>query len=85
MSILFCPQSEKWLAQENLREEIMDKMRRLEEERHAEDLCPSNTEWGRRRRRRQVAVSPPYVVYMLPDAEIMEDWRLVRKLLERSD
>lgn len=33
----------------------------------------------------QVAVSPPYVVYMLPDSDIMEDWRLVRKLLERGD
>lgn len=77
--------SERWLAYENLKEELSEKIRRLEEERHAEDLWPTGTELTKRRRRRQVAVAPPYVVYMLPDDDIMEDWRLVRKLLERSD
>ncbi|CAH0400140.1 unnamed protein product [Chilo suppressalis] len=67
--------SEKWLAYETLKEEIQEKIRKLEEERHTVELWPS-TEWGRRRRKRQVTVSPPYVVYMLPDADIMEDWRL---------
>ncbi|XP_032518209.1 breast cancer metastasis-suppressor 1-like protein [Danaus plexippus] len=77
--------SEKWLAYENLKEEILEKIRKIEEERHAVDLWSCGADWGRKRRRRQVAVSPPYVVYMLPDADIMEDWRLVRKLLERND
>ncbi|KAL4715695.1 hypothetical protein ACJJTC_006274 [Scirpophaga incertulas] len=77
--------SEKWLAYETLKEEIQEKIRKLEEERHTVDLWPSTNEWGRRRRKRQVTVSPPYVVYMLSDADIMEDWRLVRKLLERND
>lgn len=78
-----CPQSEKWLAYENLKEELLDKIRKLEEERHAEDLWPSTE--NKKRRRRQITVSPPYVVYMLSDADIMEDWRLVKKLLERPD
>ncbi|CAK1583058.1 unnamed protein product [Parnassius mnemosyne] len=77
--------SEKWLTYENLKEEILEKIRKIEEERHTVDLWSCDAEWGRKRRRRQVAVSPPYVVYMLPDADIMEDWRLVRKLLERAD
>lgn len=80
-----CQQSEKWLAYEKLKEEILEKIRKIEEERHTVDLWPCGAEWGRKRRRRQVSVSPPYVVYMLPDADIMEDWRLVRKLLERND
>ncbi|XP_037302144.1 breast cancer metastasis-suppressor 1-like protein [Manduca sexta] len=78
-------ESEKWLAFENLKEEILEKIRKLEEERHTVDLWSCGSEWGRRRRKRQVTVSPPYVVYMLPDADIMEDWRLVRKLLERNE
>ncbi|XP_034832766.1 breast cancer metastasis-suppressor 1-like protein [Maniola hyperantus] len=77
--------SEKWLSYESLKEEILEKIRKIEEERHTVDLWPCNEVWGRKRRRRQVAVSPPYVVYMLPDSDIMEDWRLVRKLLERGD
>lgn len=84
-SFFFCQQSEKWLAYENLKEEILEKIKKLEEERHTVDLWSCGPEWGRKRRRRQVTVSPPYVVYMLPDADIMEDWRLVRKLLERTD
>ncbi|XP_038212694.1 breast cancer metastasis-suppressor 1-like protein [Zerene cesonia] len=78
-------QSEKWLAYEMLKEEILEKIRKIEEERHTVDLWSCGAEWGRKRRKRQVTVSPPYVVYMLPDADIMEDWRLVRKLLERAD
>ncbi|CAG4961428.1 unnamed protein product [Colias eurytheme] len=77
--------SEKWLAYEMLKEEILEKIRKIEEERHTVDLWSCGAEWGRKRRKRQVTVSPPYVVYMLPDADIMEDWRLVRKLLERAD
>ncbi|CAK1542900.1 unnamed protein product [Leptosia nina] len=78
--------SEKWLAYESLKEEILEKIRKIEEERHTVDLWSCRAEWGRKRRKRiQVTVSSPYVVYMLPDADIMEDWRLVRKLLERTD
>ncbi|VVC99487.1 unnamed protein product [Leptidea sinapis] len=77
--------SEKWLTYENTKEDILEKIRKLEEERHTVDLWSSVPEWGRKRRKRQVTVSPPYVVYMLSDADIMEDWRLVKKLLERVD
>ncbi|XP_026330703.1 breast cancer metastasis-suppressor 1-like protein [Hyposmocoma kahamanoa] len=77
--------SEKWLTHELMREELLEKIRRLEEERQTADLCSTGAEWGKRKRRRQVTVSPPYVVYMLPDADIMEDWRLVRKLLEKAE
>ncbi|XP_049875202.1 breast cancer metastasis-suppressor 1-like protein [Pectinophora gossypiella] len=77
--------SEKWLTYESMREEFLEKIRKLEEERQTVDLWSTGAEWGKRRRKRQVTVTPPYVVYMLPDADIMEDWRLVRKLLEKSD
>lgn len=77
--------SEKWLVYENLKEDILEKIRKIEEERHTVDLWSCGPEWGRRRRKRQVTVAPPYVVYMLPDADIMEDWRVIRKLLEKGD
>ncbi|CAG9122992.1 unnamed protein product [Plutella xylostella] len=74
--------SERWLTFESIKEEILEKIRRLEEERQAVELWASDVDCPRRRRRRQVAVSPPYVVYMLPDADIMDDWRLIRKLID---
>lgn len=49
-----CPQSEKWLTYELMREELLEKIRRLEEERQTADLCSTGAEWGKRKRRRQV-------------------------------
>lgn len=68
-----------------MKEEMLEKIRKLEEERHTADLWSCGSERGRRKRRRVVAVSPPYIVYMLPDADIMEDWRLFKKILEKQD
>ncbi|GBP01003.1 Breast cancer metastasis-suppressor 1-like protein [Eumeta japonica] len=85
-------QNEKAMVFDALREELRERMRRVEEERHAAEVWGAGGGGaggaggpGGRRRRRQVAVSPPYIVYMLPDSEIIEDWRLIRKILERPD
>lgn len=37
-----------------MREELLEKIRRLEEERQTADLCSTGADWGKRKRRRQV-------------------------------
>ena len=34
------------------------------------------------RRRKPVTVSGPYIVYMLKDSDIMEDWNVIRRALK---
>lgn len=36
-------------------------------------------------RRKPVTVSGPYIVYMLKDAEILEDWTIIKKALSNSN
>lgn len=81
-------QSEKELIWDYFHSELQEKIRRLEEDRnnvdiHA-DLWLSSS--GRRRRghterRRAVSVAGPYIVYMLNDADILEDWAVIKKSL----
>lgn len=81
-------ESEKGLVWDCINNDLQEKIRRLEEDRnnidiHA-DLWFSTT--GRRRRnhserRRAVSVAGPYIVYMLNDADILEDWALIKKSL----
>ncbi|XP_011505338.1 PREDICTED: breast cancer metastasis-suppressor 1-like protein isoform X3 [Ceratosolen solmsi marchali] len=80
--------SEKGLLWDDIQGDLQEKIRRLEEDRNSSDIHTdlwlySN---GRRRknrsqRRRAVAVTGPYIVYMLNDAEILEDWALIKKSL----
>jgi breast cancer metastasis-suppressor 1 and related proteins len=85
-------ESEKKLAMDNLYDELMEKIRRLEEDRHNVDI--SWADWGTSirtnkavrgpGRKKAVTVSGPYIVYMLRDEDILEDWTAIRKALKRS-
>ncbi|KAM9707524.1 breast cancer metastasis-suppressor 1-like protein-A [Menidia menidia] len=84
-------ESEKLLLFDTVQSELEEKIRRLEEDRHSIDITSElwNDELtGRRRRdalspdkkrRRPSVVSGPYIVYMLPDLDILEDWTAIRK------
>lgn len=41
---------------------------------YSDPMCPE-------KRRKPVTVSGPYVVYMLSDADILEDWTAVKKVM----
>jgi len=84
-------ESEKAIVYDNLFEELQDKIRRLEEDSHNVDI--SWADWGSSvraskvrgpGRKKAVTVSGPYIVYMLRDEDIMEDWTLIRKALKRN-
>lgn len=84
-------ESEKQLAMDAIYEELMEKIRRLEEDRHNVDI--SWADWGTSTRtskvrgpgrKKAVTVSGPYVVYMLREEDILEDWTAIRKALKRS-
>ncbi|XP_058129021.1 breast cancer metastasis-suppressor 1-like protein [Anopheles ziemanni] len=83
--------SEKNLGEDVISDEIMDTVRRLEEDRHNVDI--SWADWGKSTRtakvrgpgrKKAVTVSGPYIVYMLREEEILEDWTSIRKALKRS-
>lgn len=84
-------ESEKHLAMDAIYEELMEKIRRLEEDRHNVDI--SWADWGTSTRtskvrgpgrKKAVTVSGPYIVYMLREEDILEDWTSIRKALKRS-
>ncbi|XP_034671707.1 breast cancer metastasis-suppressor 1-like protein [Drosophila subobscura] len=84
-------ESEKHMVGENLREELEERIRRLEEDRHNVDI--SWADWGTDKRqskvrgpgrKKAVTVTGPYVVYMLREEDIMEDWTIIRKALKRT-
>lgn len=83
--------SEKQLSKDSLFDELMEKIRRLEEDRHNVDL--SWDDWGGRNRpnkvrgpgrKKAVTVTGPFIVYMLREEEIIEDWNLIRKALNQQ-
>ena len=72
-------------------DELMEKIRRLEEDRHNVDI--SWADWGTNTRtskvrgpgrKKQITVTGPYIVYMLHDDDIIDDWRVIRKALKKS-
>lgn len=72
-------------------DELIDKIRRLEEDRHNVDISWADWGTGTRTskvrgpgRKKAVTVSGPYIVYMLTEEEILEDWKIIRKALKRS-
>lgn len=82
-------ESEKNLACDFYYSELMDTIRRLEEDRHNSEISwGEGGEWGSRSRsrskRKAVTVSGPYIVYMLKPQDIMEDWTIIRKALKRT-
>ncbi|XP_017466954.1 PREDICTED: breast cancer metastasis-suppressor 1-like protein [Rhagoletis zephyria] len=84
-------ESEKQLLLDQMEEEIIEKIRRLEEDRNNVDISWSDWAVDRRAskvrgpgRKKAVTVTGPYIVYMLRDEDIMEDWTTIRKALKRS-
>lgn len=82
-------ESEKQLAVDRLYDELNEKIRRLEEDSHNVDISWTNWESNARSskvrgpgRKKPVTVTGPYVVYMLREDEIMEDWTLIKKALK---
>lgn len=76
--------NEKWLLSEIMKEEILEKVKKLKEKFLKADVVSYGLD-RKRKRRRQVTVSAPYIVYMLSDADIMEDWNFFKDLLERQE
>ncbi|CAH1791671.1 unnamed protein product [Owenia fusiformis] len=91
--------SEKELLYDSVKNDLEDKIRRLEEDRHNIDISsdlwqesqkcqkskrrksdPSNPD----RRRKPTTVSGPYIVYMLKDVDIIEDWSTIKKAVKQS-
>lgn len=90
--------SEKMLLFDSIKSELEEKIRRLEEDRHNIDI--SSDLWNESlsqkknkrksdpfstdRRRKPVTVTGPYIVYMLKDPEIIEDWTAIKKALKQQ-
>ncbi|XP_004525025.1 breast cancer metastasis-suppressor 1-like protein [Ceratitis capitata] len=84
-------ESEKQLAVDQIEEALIEKIRRLEEDRSNVDISWSDWAVDRRAskvrgpgRKKAVTVTGPYIVYMLREEEIIEDWTAIRKALKRS-
>lgn len=86
-------QSEKGLLLDSIKAELEDKIHRLEEDKQNVDL--SSGLWERSgksrkrkadpmdpdRRKKPVTVTGPYIVYMLTEDDILEDWTAIKKSL----
>ncbi|KAK9503092.1 hypothetical protein O3M35_011736 [Rhynocoris fuscipes] len=97
-------ENEKILLFDSMKEELEEKIRRLEEDRNSADfqndiLASSDRGKGGKcgrgiwkkggkgsesSRRKPVTVTGPYIVYMLSDLEIHEDWTAIKKALSSS-
>jgi len=101
--------SERQLLRDSIRQEVEEKLRKLEEDKNSidSDLYNENAQSKKKRRyanvvsyelneyahsrdqlslpdrrRKPVSVSGPYIVYMLRDNEIMEDYLTIRRALK---
>ncbi|KAM9827358.1 breast cancer metastasis-suppressor 1 [Neosynchiropus ocellatus] len=82
-------ESERSLLSDVMRSELLEKIRRLEEDRHSLDITSEWSDETRSRklkrrnlfgRKRKVSlVSGPFIVYMLRDIDILEDWAAIKK------
>jgi len=88
-------ESEKVLLYDTIKQELEDKIRRLEEDRHNIDITcdlwqesqiskkkkktdPLHPE----RKKKPQNITGPYIVYMLHEPDVMEDWMAVKKALK---
>lgn len=85
--------SEKRAIIDNIRMDIEEKLRHLDEDRNALEYTEAPVEhfgltrdhlFVPDRRRKPVSISGPYIIYMLRDHEIMEDHALIRKAIHDS-
>ena len=81
-------ESEKGLLYDDIYCDLQDKIRRLEEDKNNVDIhtdiwlnSNGRKKKGHSNRKKAVSVSGPYIVYMLNDADILEDWALIKKSL----
>ncbi|XP_043930071.1 breast cancer metastasis-suppressor 1-like protein [Protopterus annectens] len=86
-------ESEKLLLFDTVQSELEEKIRRLEEDRHNIDITSElwNDELQSRKKKKDpfspdkkkkpVVVSGPFIVYMLQDLDILEDWTAIRKAM----
>ncbi|XP_056432194.1 breast cancer metastasis-suppressor 1, partial [Gadus chalcogrammus] len=82
-------ESERTLLLDAMKTELLDKIRRLEEDRESTEWwsddvkskkCKRKNLLARSDRKKKAAlVSGPYIVYMLRDIDIMEDWAAIKK------
>ncbi|XP_073419351.1 breast cancer metastasis-suppressor 1 isoform X1 [Dendrobates tinctorius] len=85
-------ESEKILLFDNMQCELLERIQRLEEDRQSIDISSewwdeelrskrSRRKWDpfRSKKRRVPLVSGPYIVYMLRDLDILEDWTAIKK------
>jgi len=86
--------SEKELLWDSIKADLEEKISRLEEDKNNVDFSTGLWEQTARkakrrkvdpgdpdRRRKPVTVTGPYIVYMLQEADILEDWTLIKKSL----
>uniref|UniRef100_A0AAY4D6W7 Breast cancer metastasis-suppressor 1-like protein-A n=1 Tax=Denticeps clupeoides TaxID=299321 RepID=A0AAY4D6W7_9TELE len=86
-------ESEKLLLFDTVQSELEEKIRRLEEDRHSIDITSELWNDGLQSRKNKkkdpftpgkkkkpVVVTRPYIVYMLQDLDILEDWTAIRKV-----
>ena len=88
-------QSKKSLLIDQIRESLQEKIRHLDEDRkHLENNDFIWSESGLKKneknkngdkRKKPVVVSGPYMVYMLSDQDVLEDWNIIRKALTRKE
>ncbi|XP_065113461.1 breast cancer metastasis-suppressor 1-like protein-A isoform X1 [Paramisgurnus dabryanus] len=87
-------ESEKLLLFDTVQSELEEKIRRLEEDRHSIDITSELWNDGMQakknkkkdplspgKKKKPVVVSGPYIVYMLQDLDILEDWTAIRKAM----
>uniref|UniRef100_A0A8C9SNG0 BRMS1 transcriptional repressor and anoikis regulator n=1 Tax=Scleropages formosus TaxID=113540 RepID=A0A8C9SNG0_SCLFO len=90
--------SERSLLLDTMKTELLDKIHRLEEDWQSRDISSewwSDEGRGKKykkrshsmrpeRRKKAALVSGPYIVYMLRDIDILEDWTAIKKVLMYS-
>jgi len=87
-------QSERQITQDTIRSDLEEKIKRLEEDKNNVDFNTGLWEQTAKRskkrkfdpsdpdrRRKPVTVAGPYIVYMLQEADILEDWTNIKKSL----
>uniref|UniRef100_A0A673I1R4 Breast cancer metastasis-suppressor 1 homolog n=1 Tax=Sinocyclocheilus rhinocerous TaxID=307959 RepID=A0A673I1R4_9TELE len=85
-------ESERTLLFDAIKTELLEKIRRLEEDKQSIDItsewwkddvrmkkCKRRSHLIRPDRKKAALVSGPYIVYMLRDIDILEDWTAIKK------
>uniref|UniRef100_A0A8C2F940 BRMS1 like transcriptional repressor a n=1 Tax=Cyprinus carpio TaxID=7962 RepID=A0A8C2F940_CYPCA len=78
-------ESEKLLLFDTVQSELEEKIRRLEEDRHSIDITSEKIRRKipsvqTKRKSLFLTCARPYIVYMLQDLDILEDWTAIRKV-----